>query len=181
MNAIIRKFGFAATFVVASGLFLTCRSASSAPRTQAAAPDALAAGIAQYKAGNYAGAEATLRTASGPEASAYLAASLAKQKKFAEAEAPAKAAIAANPTHEVAVAALGNSLVGQKKYDEAIAAMTTAIGAKADMAYPYFWRGQAYDGKKQPANMAADYQKFLTLAPNAPEATTVRAILATLR
>lgn len=181
MNVIIRKFGFAATFVVASGLFLTCRSASSAPRTQAAAPDALAAGIAQYKAGNYAGAEATLRAASGPEASAYLAGSLAKQKKYAEAEAPAKAAIAANPTHEVAVAALGTSLVGQKKYDEAIAAMTAAIAAKADLAYAYFWRGQAYDNKKQTAKMAADYETFLRLAPNAPEVATVRAILASLR
>jgi tetratricopeptide (TPR) repeat protein len=78
----------------------------------------------------------------------------------------------------VAVAALGESLVGQKKFDDAIAAMTTALEAKSDQAYAYFWRGQAYDNKKQTAKMAADYKEFLRLAPKAPEAATVQAILA---
>lgn len=181
MKVFTHKLGFAATCVVASGLILTCRAASSAPRAPAAAADAVQTGIAQYKSGNYAAAEATLRGASGPEASAYLAASLVKQKKYADAEAPAKAAVAADATHEVALAALGESLVGQKKFDEAITAMTTAITANADLAYPYFWRGQAYDNKKQTAKMAADYQAFLRLAPKAPEAPTVQAILASLR
>ncbi len=180
MNAIFRKLGFAAVFVVASGLILTCRAASSALRATAS-PDDLQTGIAQYKSGNYAAAEASLRAASGPEASAYLAASLVKQKKYAEAEAPAKAAIAANATHEVAVAALGESLVGQKKFDEAVTAMTTAITAKSDLAYAYLWRGQAYDNKKQTAKMVADYETFLKLAPKAPEVPTVQAILSSLR
>lgn len=181
MKVFTRRLGFATSFLVASGLVLTCRTASSAPRAIAAAEDAVQTGIAQYKSGNYAAAEATLRGASGPEASAYLAASLAKQRKYADAEAPARAAVAANATHEVALAALGESLVGQKKFDEAIAAMTTALDAKADLAYPYFWRGQAYDNKKQTAKMAADYKEFLRLAPKAPEAPTVQAILASLR
>ncbi len=180
MNAIIRSSALAAALVAASGVFLTCAGASSAPLAQAPAADPVAAGIAQFKAGNFAGAEATLRTAKGTEASAYLAGSLVKQKKYAEAEAPARAAVTAAPTHPVAVASLGNALVGLKKYDDAITAMTAAITAKGDQAYAFFWRGQAYDGKKQPANMAADYQKFLTLAPTAPEATTLRAILSTL-
>lgn len=167
--------------VVAAGLVLTCRSASSAPRAAMAPQDSVQQGIAQFKSGNFAAAEATLRAASGTDASAYLAASLAKQRKYGDAEAPARAALAANATHDVAVAALGESLVGQKKFDDAIAAMSAAIGARGDLAYAYFWRGQGYDNKKQTAKMAADYQEFLRLAPKAPEAPTVQAILSGLR
>lgn len=181
MKGIFHNVGFAAAFALASGLILTCRSASSAPQAPAPAADPLQAGIAQFNAGNFAGAEAALRGAAGPEASAYLAGSLAKQKKYAEAEGAAKAAVAANATHPVAVAALGESLVGLKKFDEAIAAMTSAIGAKGDQAYAFFWRGTAHDSKKQTAKMVADYQTFLKLNPRAPEAPTVQAILGALK
>jgi tetratricopeptide (TPR) repeat protein len=146
-----------------------------------AAADDVQDGLALYRQGKYAEAEARLRGASGPEASAYLAASLAKQKKFAEAEAPARSALAANATHEVAVAALGESLVGQKKYDDAIASLSAALAKREDLAYAYFWRGQAYDKKNQAARMVADYQAFLKLAPKAPEAASVQAVLSALR
>jgi tetratricopeptide (TPR) repeat protein len=143
--------------------------------------DSLQSGIALYDQGQYAEAEAQLRGAAGAEAKAYLAASLAKQKKYADAEGPAKAAVAELPTHEVAVAALGDSLVGQKKYDEAVERMDAAIKAKGDMAYAYYWRGHAHYNKKQPDRMVADFETFLRLAPKAPEATSVKQLLAGLR
>jgi tetratricopeptide (TPR) repeat protein len=118
---------------------------------------------------------------SGAEAGAYLAASLAKQKKYAEAEAPAKAALEPNPVHAVAAAALGESLVGQSKFDEAITRLTTVIKEKADIAYAYYWRAQAYHNKREVARMVEDYQSFLRLAPNAPEAAAVKILLAGLR
>jgi tetratricopeptide (TPR) repeat protein len=180
-HALRHRLALGSSFLIASGLILTCRTAASAPRAAAPVQDDVQAGIAQFKNGNFAAAEAALRNASGPDASAYLAASLAKQKKYAEAEGTARSAVAARPTHEVAVAALGESLVGQKKFDEAIQAMSAAIDAKADLAYAYFWRGQGYDNKRQPAKMAADYQEFLRLAPKAPEAPAVQAILSGLR
>jgi tetratricopeptide (TPR) repeat protein len=143
--------------------------------------DDLQNGIDLYGQGKYAEAEAVLRGAGGPEASAYLAASLAKQRKYGEAEGPARAALEASPTHEVAVAALGESLVGQKKYDAAVTELSAALARKNDLAYAYFWRAQAYDKKKQAARMVADYQAFLKLAPKAPEAATVQALLAALK
>ena len=170
-----------AGFAIACALILTCRSAASAPRAAAPPYDDVQAAIAQYRNGNFAAAEAALRGSSGTDANAYLAASLAKQRKYAEAEGPARSAVAASATHEVAVQALGESLVGQKKFDDAIQAMSSAIDAKGDQAYAFFWRGQAYDNKKQTAKMAADYKEFLRLAPKAPEAATVQAILASLR
>jgi tetratricopeptide (TPR) repeat protein len=157
--------------------------ASGGPRARAAAPapDDLQEGISLFQQGKYAAAESALRRAEGPEANAYLAGALAKQRKYAEAEAPAKAALEANATHEVAVAALGEALVGQKKYDEADARLSAAIGAKPDLAYAYFWRAQAYNGLKKADRMVADYETFLKLAPKAPEAPSVQQLLASFR
>jgi tetratricopeptide (TPR) repeat protein len=143
----------------------------------AARADDLQAAIALFQRGDYAKAEAALRGTTGPDASAYLAASLAKQKKYAEAEPPARAALEANPMHEVALAALGESLVGQRKFDEAIEKMSDAIKRKPDFAYAYFWRGQAYYGRKRADKMVEDFETFLKLAPKSPEAPIVRELL----
>ncbi len=143
--------------------------------------DELQKGIALYEQAKYAEAEAVLRGVGGPEASAYLAASLAKQKKYAEAEPPARAALEASPVHPVGTAALGESLVGEKKFDEAIARLSAVLKEKPDVAYAYFWRAQAYHNKKEVARMVEDYQNFLKLAPNAPEAAAVKVLLAGLQ
>lgn len=157
-----------------------CRTGGAGAAPAPAPADSLQTGITLFQRGEYAKAEATLREATGPDASAYLAASLAKQKKYAEAEAPAKAALEANPANEVALAALGESLVGQHKFDDAIDKMSDAIKRKADFAYAYFWRGQAYYGKKRADKMVSDFETFLKLAPKSPEAPIVRQLLSSL-
>jgi len=169
--------GSAALPVVAAA---ACRTAGGDVAPAPAQADSLQTGIALFQQGEYARAEVALREASGPDATAYLAASLAKQKKYAEAEAPAKAVLEANPTHEVALAALGESLVGQHKFDEAIDKMSDVLKKKDDLAYAYFWRGQAYYGKKKADRMVADFQTFLKLAPKSPEAPIVRQLLSSL-
>lgn len=103
--------------------------------------------------------------------------SLVQQKKFVEAEPPARQALATCPTHPDGAYALGGSLVGQKRFDDAIAAMSGVIQAKPDVAYAYFWRGHGYYNKKQPDKMVGDFEIFLRLAPNAPEAASVRQLL----
>jgi tetratricopeptide (TPR) repeat protein len=143
--------------------------------------DDLQTGILLYQQGKYAEAAAQLAKAPGAEAKAYLAASQAKLKKYGEAEAAAKAALVDRPTDALAVAALGDSLVGQKKYDEAIDRMGAAIKGRADLAHAYYWRGQAYYNKKQPDRMVSDFETFLKLAPKAPEANSVRQLLAGLK
>ncbi len=107
--------------------------------------------------------------------------SLAKAKQYAQAEPAARAVVATCATQPVGVAALGESLAGQKKYNDAIVALSAAIAAKPDLAYAYFWRGQSYYGLKQKDKMVADFTTFLKLAPTAPEANTVKQLLATLR
>ena len=114
-------------------------------------------------------------------AKAVSAQSLAKAKQYAQAEPAARAVVAACPTQAVGVAALGESLAGQRKYADAVAALSSAIAVKPDLAYAYFWRGQSYYGLKQKDKMVSDFSTFLKLAPTAPEATTVKQLLATLR
>lgn len=145
-----------------------------------AAAGQLEDGIDLFNQGKYAEAEAALRGAEGPQAGAYLAAALAKQKKYGDAEGPARAALEADPGNDVAAGALGEALVGQKKYDAAVDQLTAAL-KKSELPHAYFWRAQAYDKKNQAARMVADYQAFLKLAPKAPEAASVQALLAALK
>jgi tetratricopeptide (TPR) repeat protein len=138
-------------------------------------------GLTLYREGKFAEAEPVLRAAGGLEAKAYLAACLARLARHAEAEAEARAVLAQDPVQPIAVAALGESLVGQQKLDEAIERLSAALQAKVDLAYAYYWRGQAHQLKKQVARMVDDYQSFLKLAPEAPEAPALRVLLASLR
>ena len=137
-------------------------------------------GIALYNQGKFAEAEPVLRAATGTEASAYLAATLVRVGRYAEAEAQANAALAADPVHPVAVAALGEALVLQEKLDDAVARLSAALAAKPDLAYAYYWRGQAYQRNKQIARMVEDYQNFLKLRPDAPEAPAIKVLLSGL-
>lgn len=141
-----------------------------------------AQGVALYNEARYAEAEPVLRAAAAaPEARAYLAATLVRLGRHVEAEAEAKAVLEVDAVHPVAVAALGESLVTQDKLEEAIARMTAALAVKNDLAYAYYWRGQAYHRTKQIARMVDDYQAFLTLQPEAPEAPALKVLLGSLR
>lgn len=177
--------GMTAQILVASLAFpilgACAAHASPRPRPAPLPQSDVQAGIDLYNAGQYAEAEAALRDNPDPRARAYLAASLAKLKKYAEAESVAKQVLESSPTDDVAVAALGHALVGQEKTDEAVARLSAVIAAKPDLAYAYYWRGQAYEKQKKVSSMADDFQTFLKLAPNAPEAKLVQAVLAGLR
>jgi tetratricopeptide (TPR) repeat protein len=139
------------------------------------------AGVALYNEGKYSEAAAALSSAEGAEAKAYLAASLVRQQKYADSEAPANAALAENASHPVAVAALGEALVKQRKFDAALAKLNAALEAKNDLAHAYLWRGHAYNGKSQPAQAIRDFEQFVRLAPEAPEVASVQRLLNGLR
>ncbi len=139
-------------------------------------------GIALYNQGKFAGAEPVFRAAGpGPEARAWLAATLVRLGRYPEAVTEATAVLTANPTHPRSVAALGEALVMQEKLDPAIARMSAALEKKNDLAYAYYWRGQAYQRNKQIARMVDDYRAFLRLEPEAPEAPALKVLLASLQ
>jgi hypothetical protein len=110
-----------------------------------------------------------------------LARDLVGQKKYAEAEGPAGEALSACPSSDAAAAALGEALFAQNKHDALVDRMSGALGKSATTAYAYYWRGKAYNAKKQQARMVDDFEAFLKLAPTAPEAAAVKQLLAGLR
>jgi len=114
-------------------------------------------------------------------AAAAQARSLVQQKKYAEAQPPAREALTACPTQADAVSALGQSMVALKQNDAAITAMSEALAKKPDLAYAYLWRGYGYYYKKQIDKMVGDFDTFLRLAPTAPEAPAVRQLLAGIK
>ena len=119
-------------------------------------------------------------TDAGNAAKASDALAKARAKNYAGADAGANAVLGVCPTHAVATQAMGQSLVAQKRYDEAITRLTASIAAKPDLAYAYLWRGYAHYYKKQPDKLIGDFQTFLKLQPTAPEASTVKQLLASL-
>jgi tetratricopeptide (TPR) repeat protein len=139
-------------------------------------------GIALYNQGKFAEAEPVFKAAVPDlEARAWLAATLVRLKRYAEVPAQADPVLAANPVHPRAVAALGEALVMQGQLDPAIARMSQALEKKNDLAYAYYWRGQAYQRKKQVARMVDDYKAFLRLQPEAPEAPALKVLLGSLQ
>jgi tetratricopeptide (TPR) repeat protein len=168
--------GIVATLVAAG-----CASARPARVGPMQTGGGLSAGVAAYRAGQYAQAEQALRDQQDPEAKAYLAAALAKQKKWDEVEVPATSALAAVPSQPTAAGALGEALVALGRYDDAVARMSAVINADKAVAYAFYWRGHAHSRKKQADRMISDFEVFLKLAPDAPEAETVRQLLSALR
>jgi tetratricopeptide (TPR) repeat protein len=146
-----------------------------------AAESATQNGITLYEQGRYAEAEAVLAGASGTASRAYLAAARVRLARYADAEAPAIEALRNEPAQPVAAAALGEALVAQGKTDEAIDRLSAVLRANPSLPYAHYWRGQAYQRGKRIARMAQDYEAFLRLAPDAPEAPAIRALLDSLR
>ncbi len=160
--------------------FVACASGRSMA-WQSAGTSSVQTGIAHFQQGQYAEAVSALQGQGGVEANAYLAASLARLGRFDEAVGAADTALRDDPVHALAVGALGQALVGLKRWDDAVARLSRVIDQRKDLAYAYYWRGQAYSGKKQVDRMVPDYETFVKLAPDAPEATSVRQLLAALR
>jgi tetratricopeptide (TPR) repeat protein len=161
--------------------FAACASAGSSGARASARVDDLQDGKVLYNQGKYAEAEQRLRSVGGAEGRAFFAGAVARQGRGAEALAAAEEALSANPTHEVAVYALGRGLVDQKNWDQVISRMSAVIGRNQRVAYAYYWRAHGYQNTSQGARMLDDFQTFLGLAPNAPEATTVKQLLASFR
>lgn len=162
-------------------LVAACASSARPMPRVADTQSGIQAGISAFNAGNFAQAEQLLNGQSGADANAYLAAARARQKKYGEVETPANAALGAAPAHAVAAAALGEALVSLNRLDDAVARLTTVLNADNNVAYAHYWRGQAYSKKKQTDKMISDFEAFVRLAPDAPEAASVKQLLSALR
>jgi tetratricopeptide (TPR) repeat protein len=98
-----------------------------------------------------------------------------------EALSAAKKAVALNAKLAEAQYQLGLVLNAGGKYKEAGSAFATATKLKPDMAYAHYYAGMAYNKAKRVDLMATHFERFLKLAPAAPERPVVESVMRTVR
>jgi tetratricopeptide (TPR) repeat protein len=69
--------------------------------------------------------------------------------------------------------------LGRQQNSEAAASLESYLKNNPDNAYAHYYAGLAYNGAKRPDKMLTQFELFLKLRPDAPEAKKVRAVLST--
>lgn len=85
----------------------------------------------------------------------------------------------ANPQNSDVFVYRGVISIANKDYVGATKALDRALELNPNNAYGHYYNGVAYANIKRTDKMIAHFETFLRLAPNAPEAEKVRAVLKT--
>jgi tetratricopeptide (TPR) repeat protein len=102
-------------------------------------------------------------------------------KKYDEAQANLDASRQINPANPEVYLYSGKLDVARKNFQGALPALEKAISLDPKNAYAHYFAGIAYSNTGRPDKMAEQFQQFLKLAPNAPEAAQVRSLLRSVR
>jgi uncharacterized protein HemY len=108
----------------------------------------------------------------------------AKQLLAGDAEAAldsARRGTAADPALPEASYALGLVLVNRQDWGGAAGAFDRASMLNPSFAHAYYYAGLSHYRANRPDLMAARFERFLKLAPDAPERTEVQQIMRTIR
>ncbi len=84
-----------------------------------------------------------------------------------------------NPKNADVYVYRGAIRIAAKDYPTATKELDRALQLDEDNPYAHYYSGIAYANQKRPDKMIAHFQTFLKLAPNAPEAEKVKAVLKT--
>lgn len=93
----------------------------------------------------------------------------------------AQRAVETNPELPEAHFQLGLVRAKQQNWREAAAAFDRAVEIDPSLAYGHYYGGLMYYRAKQPDRMAIMFERFLKLAPEAPERPEVMQIMKTVR
>ena len=107
----------------------------------------------------------------------YLGAANVRLKKFDAARSKLEAALKAGYDRALVKYQIGLSYAFEKKWEAAKAAFDESIQANSGFAHAYFYRGRVWKELKRTDEMLRDMDRFVKLAPNAPEAPIARSIL----
>lgn len=102
-------------------------------------------------------------------------------KRYDEALTAAKQAAMLAPASADAYFQLGIALAQKTDYAAAAQAFDKATQLDNSYAYGFYWSGLSYNRIKRIDLMAARFETFLRLAPNAPERGEVQSIMRTVR
>jgi tetratricopeptide (TPR) repeat protein len=137
-------------------------------------------GVAYYRLNKFSDAERSLRKAveiSGekyPEALYLLAAMFNDQERFADAEKPARMALAAGDSTWHGPYELARALVGLKRAAEAEASAVQARDLKPDNAQVYLVLANAHIQQQKFPAVVQDFDEFLKLTPSGPASDQIR-------
>ena len=76
---------------------------------------------------------------------------------------------------------IGATRAFQERWQEAVDAFNNSLAKNDAVAYAYYYRGLAHSKMGRKDLMIEDLNRFLTLAPNAPEAEAAKRIIASAR
>ncbi len=100
--------------------------------------------------------------------------------RYNEALATLEKARGADPRDARVVFQIGVTHTFQKSWQPAFDALTQAMDMSPGIAYAYYYRGLAAGEVGRKDLLVNDFDRFLAMAPNAPEAEKVRRLLAGL-
>lgn len=107
----------------------------------------------------------------------YLGLALRGLRRYPAAIEKLTAAKALRPQSPLVIFDLGVTHAYAQQWQPAVDALTIAIDRNPGIAYAYYFRGMAAGKIDRKDLMINDFDRFLTLAPNAPEAPRVRRVL----
>ena len=115
------------------------------------------------------------RAKGGSTAAYYLGVAQQRLKQYDDAVATLQGAQA--PAPALIPYQIGVTRAFQENWPAAAEQLTSAIGMDSGLAYAYYYRGLAQDKLGRKDLLVNDMERFLALAPNAPEAEQAKAIL----
>ncbi len=131
----------------------------------------------------YAQAEARARSlvqakSDDPDALYFLGVAQQRQKRFSEAAATLEKARSLRPSDATVLYQLGVTHFYQDKFQAAFDLLSQALDKNSGIAYAYYYRGLAAGKLSRKDLLFNDLDRFVKLAPDAPEAATAKQILA---
>jgi tetratricopeptide (TPR) repeat protein len=107
----------------------------------------------------------------------YLGAALVRQKKFDPALKALRLAVRGGFDEAMVNYQIGFAYLLQQKWQDAKDAFDVGLKVNPRFAPMYYWRAMAWDKLGRKDNLLLDLDRFVKLAPNAPEANKARAVL----
>ena len=114
-------------------------------------------------------------------ASYYLGAAKLQLRDFAAAKTALEAALANGASKPLVNYQLGLLAGAQQRWQDAVDLFTAALTEDSGLAYAYYYRGLSWSKLKKTDQLLLDMDRFLTLAPESPDAIKARSILASTR
>jgi tetratricopeptide (TPR) repeat protein len=120
---------------------------------------------------------ADLAKGGGPDADYFLGVAQQRLRQYDQAVEALQRARGKDPGNALIPYQIGVTRVFQEKWPDALDQLNKALEMDSGIAYAYYYRGLAAEKLGRKDLLVNDMERFLALAPNAPEAERAKAVL----